>query len=179
MFYSFSLQPFRTEAMSTDFRINGSITGNLPRLKLLYELEGPLENLAIPKVSDKPRRKDRLWEETCFELFLNPADSDAYWEFNLSPSGDWNAYRFDAYRKGMCEQMAFVDLPSKICTTPKILNIAVDLDLDGIIPADRVIDVGISAILKSVGGNSMYWALSHHGAEPDFHRRDGFTIKIR
>ena len=44
-----------------------------------------------------PRRRDRLWEETCLELFLGEEGSERYWEFNLSPAGHWNVYRFEFY----------------------------------------------------------------------------------
>ena len=51
----------------------------------------------------KPSRADRLWERTCFEVFLLDPKSGSYYEFNFSPSGNWAAYGFDGYRSGMRE----------------------------------------------------------------------------
>ena len=51
--------------------------------------------------TDHPERKDELWNTTCFEAFLRPQGSDVYFELNMSPSGDWAAYRFNSYRSGM------------------------------------------------------------------------------
>ena len=163
----FYLKPFYSEEISSDFRITGSIRRHPGRLKLLYELNGPLTSLSIPPVSGKPKRMERLWKETCFELFLNINDSNTYWEFNLSPSGDWNIYRFSAYREGMQEEEAFVDLPFTIQTGPDILRLVFEPNAEKIIPLDRAINVGISAVLKAKSGRIMYWALVHHGEKPD------------
>jgi len=46
-----------------------------------------------------PSRGERLWDRTCFELFAKTIGSDAYLEFNFSPSGQWAAYEFDSYRR--------------------------------------------------------------------------------
>jgi hypothetical protein len=175
---NFSLKPFQPEEISRDFRITGSISRDPDRLKLLYELKGPLNNILIPPVSGKPKRRDRLWEETCFELFLDSNDSDTYWEFNLSPSGDWNIYRFNAYREGMQEEKAFINLPFTVQNGPEILRLVFELNAEKIIPPDRTINVAVSAVLESISGDIMYWALAHHGVKPDFHSKDGFLIEL-
>ena len=59
-------------------------------MSLCYEARGNLSKVEIPAAAETPRRRDRLWEETCLELFLGTADSGEYWEFNLSPAGHWN-----------------------------------------------------------------------------------------
>jgi hypothetical protein len=175
---NFSLKPFQQEEISHDFRITGSISRDLGRLKLVYELNGPLNNLAIPAVSNEPKRMDRLWEETCFEFFLNVKGTTIYWEFNLSPSENWNIYRFNAYREGMQEEDAFIDLPFMVQTGPEILRLVFELNGEKIIPPNRAIHVAASAVLKSISGKIMYWALAHHSAKPDFHRKDGFLIEL-
>ena len=48
-----------------------------------------------------PRRADKLWQHTCFELFCTAGATTAYYELNFSPSSEWAIYRFDAYREGM------------------------------------------------------------------------------
>jgi len=68
-------------------------------LSVRCEVRGDLSKVSIPAMAEAPRRRDRLWEETCFELFFGTPDSEAYWELNLSPSGIWIAYRFDRCRE--------------------------------------------------------------------------------
>ena len=36
---------------------------------------------------------------SCFEAFFGMKDCSAYYELNFSPSGQWAAYRFRAYRE--------------------------------------------------------------------------------
>ncbi len=158
-------------------RISGTLGrwGNV--LSVSYDLHGTLEAIAVPAPADNPGRRDGLWNETCFELFLSPDNADRYWEFNFSPAGNWNVYRFEAYRQGMHEEQAFATLLFSVQTHPAALNLSVELDLEKIIPRDQVLKVGISAVIRSAAGACTYWALVHPGAQPDFHRRDGFIIE--
>ncbi len=55
--------------------------------------------LRPPKNEDGSHRKDFLWEKTCVELFFFSKDNPSYWEFNFSPSQDWQAYFFTQYRQ--------------------------------------------------------------------------------
>jgi len=174
----FSLQPFYTENTLHDFRITGRIGRNLNKLTILYELSGPLKDLIIPPLSDEPARMERLWEETCFEFFLKEKDSDIYWEFNLSPSGDWNIYRFKTYRQGMHEEQAFNSLAFSVQTYSDILRLELEFDLEKIIPQDQAINVAVCVVTKAVNSAMGYWALVHTGLKPDFHRQDSFTIEV-
>jgi len=36
----------------------------------------------------------------------------------------------------------------------------------------------VAAVVKLRDGRVTYWALSHPGPRPDFHRRDSFLIKL-
>ena len=99
----FLLKPFPGEATPAGVTIGGSIARRAAALSVRYEVRGDLSKVSIPTAAEAPRRRDRLWEETCLELFLGTEDSDRYWEFNLSPSGNWNVYRFTRYREGMGE----------------------------------------------------------------------------
>jgi len=174
----FDLKPFQPEEISRDFRLTGMISRDTGRLKLLYELIGPLNNLAIPAFSGEPKRRDRLWEKTCFELFLNIRGSDTYWEFNLSPSGDWNVYRFNAYREGRQEEQAVIDLAFRVQSSPDVLKLILEINAEKIIPPYHPVNAAISAVLKSSSGRTTYWALAHNGMKPDFHTRDGFLIDL-
>src|SRR5687767_11463603 len=69
-------------------------------LRLDYRLTGRLGDLRIPGFSHL-RAEDRLWEHTCFELFLRRRGAEAYRELNVATSGAWAAYGFTGYREGM------------------------------------------------------------------------------
>ena len=174
---SYMLLPFNISETNR-LRVKGNISRNSGCLIAVYELNGSVKNLAIPQLSMKPERKNRLWEDTCFELFFNPVDSEAYWEFNLSPSGDWNVFRFSGYRQGMQEEQTFESLPFTVETLPDFLRLAVEIEIKKIIPESKAINVGVSAVIKNVNGDRSYWALVHKETKPDFHRKDGFIIAL-
>ena len=175
---SFSLKPFPGEGNGPELKITGTIGRRADTLSLGCALRGNLSELAIPAPEESPERKDRLWEETCLELFLGEEGSERYWEFHLSPAGHWNVYRFTSYRKSMREEPAFAALPFRIRTERGAVTVSLNLDVGRIIPAGTAIEAGISAVLRSVTGGRSHWALAHPGPRPDFHRRDGFTVKI-
>ena len=172
----FSLKPFRGEGTERGVKITGSIGRRANLLSVGCVFTGNLPELAIPEMEAYPRRKDRLWEETCLEFFLGVQDSARYWEFNLSPSGDWNVYRFTSFRKGMREEPAFASLPFVIRREPEALGLFLNLDIGKIMPAHKDMEVAVAAVIKTVKGAVSHWALVHPGPRPDFHRRDGFLI---
>jgi hypothetical protein len=174
----FSLKPFRGEGTRSEIKITGSIGRRANLLSASCALLGNLSELAIPAAEASPTRRDRLWEETCLEFLLGVTDSERYWEFNLSPSGDWNVYRFTSRREGMREEPAFASLPFGIRREPEALRVSLDLDIGKIIPARKDMEIAVAAVLKTVKGRTSHWALAHFGPRPDFHRRDGFLIGI-
>ncbi|HSL92195.1 MAG TPA: hypothetical protein VK863_06065, partial [Candidatus Limnocylindrales bacterium] len=109
---------------------------------------------------------------------LGASGSEGYWEFNLSPAGHWNVYRFTSYREGMRDEPAFVSLPFELRKGRESLTISLDLDIGKVLPADKGIEAGVSAVIKTIKGTKSHWALAHHGPRPDFHRRDGFRLSL-
>jgi hypothetical protein len=175
---SFTLKPFPGEGNRPGLKIAGTIGRRGTMLSLGFALLGNLSELAIPSPEDSPGRRDRLWEETCLEFFLSEKGSARYREFNLSPAGNWNAYRFTSYRKGMREEPAFASLPFRVLTEPGAVRLSLDLETGKIIPADKPIEVAVCAVIRTVTGETSHWACVHPGTRPDFHRRDGFTLII-
>ena len=175
---SFSLQPFSSTSPLPDVKITGNIARRDRRLAIGYALQGNLAELAIPAPTDVPGRKNELWQETCFEFFLGIKNSQRYWEFNLSPAGHWNVYRFAAYRQGMQEEMAFKSLPFIVKNQSGALRLALELDLNQILQADQTLEVAISAVIKLRDGQVSYWALTHRSSQADFHRRDSFIVEL-
>ena len=175
---SFTLQPFAPIGPPHNFKITGYIARRADKLAIRYDLRGDLAELMIPALADLPARRHGLWEETCFEFFLGVKDSPRYWEFNLSPAGPWNVYRFDGYRQGMVEETAFTSLPWRVRRRPDSLRLALELDVGRIVAADQPLSVGIAAVIKLAGGGLTYWGLIHPGPAADFHRRDSFLVEL-
>ncbi|NJP09699.1 MAG: DOMON-like domain-containing protein [Leptolyngbyaceae cyanobacterium RU_5_1] len=174
----FSLQPFPSSEPPPDLNITGSITRQSNRLVICYALLSELADVVIAGPSDSPTRQHNLWEDTCFEFFVAIQGRDRYWEFNLSPAGHWNVYRFDGYRQGMQEELAFTMLPFSVQLQPNVLSLVLDLSLDGIASAEQILEVAIATVIKTKDSGVTYWALSHCEPQADFHRRDSFTIAV-
>ena len=174
----FSLQPFSSSNPHLNLQLRGTISRQSHRLSLHYQLFGNLADVAIAPFADTPVRKHELWQQTCFEFFLAIANSSRYWEFNLSPSGDWNVYRFSDYREGMQEELAFTSLPFDIKTGSDCLSLDLDLDLRAIIPTTQALEIAITTVIKHRNGELTYWALTHTGDRADFHRRDSFMPMV-
>jgi len=121
---------------------------------------------------------DRLWEDTCLELFLGTEDSVHYWEFNLSPSGNWNVYRFTGYREGMGEEPAIASLPYDVRKDPEALVLTAEIELGKIVPPGKGLAATAAAVIRTTDGGKSHWAPAHPSAYPDFHRRDGFTLLL-
>ena len=142
-------------------------------LQLRYAVTGRISHLIIPAPAE-PLRTDGLWRATCFEFFLRPSGSSAYREFNFSPSGQWAAYEFSGYRRGM--HNAYLVAEPEIRTSTKAdrfeLLAKLSLDLPG-----QPHEIGLSAVVESVVGKS-YWAISHPSGAPDFHHDCCFAAKL-
>lgn len=172
----FSLVPFPGEGDAEDLSIGGTIARSGRRLVLDCTLRGNLPRLAIPPRVEAGRRRRRLWEETCLELFLAETGSERYREFHLSPSGDWNVYRFGGYRAGMREDRAFSTLPFRIGWKPAEIRFSLHLEIGGIVRAQAPLEGAVCAILRTASDATLHWALAHPGFRPDFHRREGFSL---
>jgi hypothetical protein len=151
------------------------------RLRLSWRLVGRVEALLLPEVpdgSEPSKRRDGLWQHTCFEAFLAPVGETAYWELNLAPSGDWNLYRFDGYRQG---QRPEIEPNNQMLTRrsgPLLRDVIWELPLPPELAAASGLELAITAVLQESDGACSYWALAHCGAEPDFHRRESFVLSL-
>jgi hypothetical protein len=174
----FLLQPFAPAGPPADITIGGTIFRGAATLAIRYVLRGRLAELVIPPPAEIPARRHGLWEATCLEFFLGVKDSPRYWEFNLSPAGHWNAYRFTGYRRGMVEESAFTSLAFSVRHRPDRIEVALELDTGRIVAPDQPLAVALAAVIKPKDQELTYWALTHPGAHADFHRRDSFQLEL-
>jgi hypothetical protein len=157
--------PSAVRLVSAEVRRDGD------ELLLTFIVEG-LEHVALPDRAASSRT-DGLWKTTCCELFLAPTGSDAYFEFNYSPSAQWAAYRFDSYRAGGC------DLPLSV--VPHVDREAACLveirqSLSDLPPGP--FQMSLTAVIEETDGTKSYWALAHAPGPPDFHNRATFIATL-
>jgi hypothetical protein len=173
---TFTLIPFPAPEIPA-VSLTGTLSLDRNVLTLHYALVGNTEDVLLPPVSLTPSRKDELWKRTCFEFFLAIKDQPGYWEFNMSPSGDWNVYRMDAYRRvGFRVEIAISELPFEFKKELDNFLLETAVDLTGILRPQEELQMGIAAILQTKDGNETYWALTHPAPHPDFHLRDSFIL---
>ena len=140
------------------------------RFDLEVRLFGSPLRVKLP-VTEVPRRKDELWRTTCFEAFIRPRGTDAYIELNLSPSGDWAAFRFDSYRSGMRESAITCrpDPDVYVYSGIRFQEASFDLSAEPELDESFAWDIGLSAVIEVIDGTISYWALAHAKGPPDFH----------
>ena len=155
-------------------------------LELSYNLrpaqrDGDLFAVSLPSIqpSTVPMhgdRRDDLWKHSCFEAFIGVPGSQQYWEFNVSPLGHWNLYRFESYRhagSGLVEALT----PSvSVRQTRQDCRCDVVLDLRLWWPIEGMPELGLTMVVEEINGRLSYWALSHPGDAADFHDRRSFLI---
>ena len=143
-------------------------------------LAGDLSTVSLQSLNANPARNDELWRKTCFELFLAIENTPQYWEFNMSPSGNWNVYVMDAYRQvGMREETRIQRIPFDVQKEAAGLSLEMTINLDPIIAGEKPIDVGITSVIQTKNGKETYWALLHPSPEADFHARESFVVEFR
>lgn len=175
---TFKLIPFSANNLP-NIGITGEIIRSENKFLLRYEVSGQVSQILLSAKSSSPSRTDDLWKATCFEFFIAIPNQPEYWEFNMSPSGDWNVYKMDAYRRvGFREEIAFTELPFIFRTPENELSLDISVDLSPIIQPQQKVQIGITAIIQTKDGNETYWALAHPGPQADFHLRESFILSI-
>lgn len=145
-------------------------------LALCYRVQGDLDHVRLPR-GESGVRRDALWQQSCFELFVRDGASDGYFEYNFSPGGDWAAYTFQAYRAGG-EGLACLPPKIELSQSGDHLQVAVSLfDLPAQLASEKLL-LGPSVILNAANGTRSYWALDHLGETPDFHRSETFKLSV-
>lgn len=167
------LHPHLGQVPSDPLSLQVRVRADEGRLIVRYRLTGTIDGLAIP-ARDSAAQKDELWRHTCFEAFVEVNGGPGYFEFNFSPSGEWAAYRFAAYRTGMCALA--IDPPRLRCSRGRHA-----LDLSAVVQTSEPVAstrIALSAVIEETSGRKSYWALAHPPGPPDFHHPDCFTLEL-
>lgn len=166
--------------MAPALEIGVDVTRDRSALVLMYTVRGQVAAVALPREA-AAARADGLWQHTCFEAFVRGLQSKGYWEFNLSPSREWAAYRFGAYREGMALEVAVVDPQIWVQREESELRLYATVGLSGIeaLAANEDWRLGLSAVIEDKNGDKSYWALAHPAGKPDFHHPDSLVLTLR
>lgn len=147
------------------------------QLSLRYCVSGATADILWPLQKGGERRDD-LWRTTCFEAFIKVGAADAYCEFNFSPSTQWAAYRFSAFRA--LEDATPPAIAPVITSerTPSLYVMDVSLDLHVWPELNAAADwrFALSAVIEDQSGAISYWALAHPEKAPDFHHDVCFDL---
>lgn len=174
----YSLVPFPNASIPA-IEIKAHVRRENGLLHIQYRLTGETGKIRLPDISTTPKRTVDLWSNTCFEFFVARADDPRYWEFNLSPSGDWNVYRMDAYRQvGFREETLVQWLQLETRKEAGSVTLDSSVELSPLIPENHPLQLGISSVIQGVDQHKTYWSLVHPRSEPDFHVRESFIIHI-
>jgi hypothetical protein len=201
----FSLTPFQSPAEISSkvsdlaipqegFAIAATVLKTNQRLSISYFLSGDLSSVILPATTGTARRKNCLWEQTCFEFFLKVGTDQSYeapyWEFNLSPAGDWNVFALSQYRQLTHEEPAITSLPFDVRIGEDGLHLDLSVDLDSLIETTQPLQIGVSAVVlvapdiseitgtPAPSSQETFWAIAHPGPEADFHHPQSFAITL-
>ena len=176
---AFTLQCHPAAACAAVRAVTASVeAGAAGGWRLRFAVAGDMARLRLPAPARPPAAADGLWRHTCLEAFVGDPQGARYHEFNFSPSGQWAAYAFAAER---LPASAAAPLPP-----PRIacrrdagwLRLDADLPAAALPPGVNAAGgwlLGLAAVIEQDDGRLSYWALAHPAAQPDFHRRAGWT----
>lgn len=178
MSINYSLSPFLPCAMVASLECSVEVSKS--GLQLQYNLTGELDAIMWPgqsPVSKAPSevRTWKLWEHSCFECFISSANENAYFEINLSPSGDWNTFHFTNTRENMREASDLVvkDLLFEPISRDQIrLSASLDFIKTSI---DSFNLINLCSVIEDSKNGCHYFAVQHPENRPDFHNRDFFV----
>lgn len=180
----FCLKPFRASATpdghhtAPDIEITGTVAVSSDSVNVTYLISGAHDRVKSAGVGSQPSRKNDLWRTTCFELFVKAPVGNPYWEYNLSPNGDWNIYRFTAYRSPLQQETHITDIAIATARARGHLT-----RLQAVLPLPppligKPLAIGISSVIEDTAGNLFYFALQHNGDKPNFHDPSGFVLRF-
>ena len=163
---------------ATSIDVNVELLGR-DCVALDYVVTGTIDDLQLSPVLASGR-SDRLWENTCFEVFIRPGAGDGYYEFNFAPSTQWAAYHFSRYRGGRRDVTEIDALAIDVQSGARRYALRTRLKLDRLpeLARSAAWRLGLSTIIKETNGRKSYWALAHPPGDADFHHADCFAHEL-
>lgn len=171
----FSLLPYEA-ATAPKITIDCELNKTSDSLFISYKLQGTLGTIDMGTGTPKHARILKLWEKTCFELFIKD-EKNSYIEFNFSPDFEWNCFYFENKGDALLEYKRMELVKFDILFSNELVHVIVELQKK-MFPDhffEGNLSVGITSVIKEKTGSLSYWALSHHDIKPNFHNFKSFN----
>jgi hypothetical protein len=146
-------------------------------LEVGFRLAGALSRIRVPPLG-ATRPGSRLWEHTCFELFVALERGRAYYEVNLAPSGEWAIYGFRDYRQAAGSSRELAPPGLSVRESEALVELDARISVPELFPSSVAVRwrIGLSAVVEESDGRRSYWALRHPADKPDFHHPDARAL---
>lgn len=192
-----SLKPFQQQSprVLNDIVVLADLSLLGPeRFELLFKWIDPLHEIVF---ADQPSgRQMGLWQNTCFEVFVEPVESEArardlklkrfsrelqepirYYEANFSAKAGWNVFGFTDYRLPQPPtELSEAHLVScEVNKSDAGGTLRAVVDLKGAKLSQVKISLCAVIVTRSVG--TTYWSFKHADQKPNFHHFDSFIIE--
>ena len=95
---------------------------------------------------------------------------------NFSPSGDWNLYFFDDYRKNMITVQNAEEPIMEFLSYDQGFNYKIIINLRPWFIYHSIPELSPAVVLESFEGKKTYWAFKHNSDKADFHNRSTFLV---
>ena len=148
-------------------------------LLLDYAAAGTLDRVRVP--APRPSHiGERLWQHTCFEVFIRAQGAPQYHELNFAPSRAWAPFAFAQYRQGaaLLDEALDPRIDPRSDAGSLTLQARIRLDLLSPLHAGAALSLGLAAVIEDRDGALSYWALAHPPGRPDFHHPDAFALEL-
>ncbi len=146
-------------------------------LEVAFRLTGDVSCIRLPDPG-ATRPGSRLWEHTCFELFVGREGEQAYYELNLAPSSEWAIYAFSEYRNPAGVPREIPPPEISVRKSDDLVELDARVSLLELFPSSEPprLRIALSAVIETSAGRHSYWALRHPRDRPDFHHPDAFVL---
>ena len=176
----FSLIPFDLLS-APNITIETELNFNEESVYISYRIRRNLALINLGNSTPNKARLVKLWEKTCFELFIKNKDNQ-YMEFNFAPNFEWNCFYFNQAGAPLLEWEQMQTPVIDILLSSEHFFMFVDIKKEffpkGFFNEESELSAGITSVIKDNTGSISYWALSHADPRPNFHHFDSFKYKF-
>ncbi len=164
-----------------DITIECELNSTPESVFISYKLQGALSNIDLGEGNPHHARVMKLWEKSCFELFIKNADN-SYIEFNFSPEFEFNCFYFAGLGDALCEYSRMDSVKIDILLSLDVFHLIAEIDKkkfpESFFMNKGHLKVGITSVIQDKNGSISYWALSHHDTRPNFHDFKSFKANL-
>ncbi len=141
---------------------------------IFFEWKDIAKQIIFPTTPLEGRHMN-LWQNTCFEVFLQPDTLPLrkYFEVNLSVNKAWNVFAFEDYRTPQppTEFVGAEILKFKVDSE----NLKVRIKFNGLNFTKLKVSCCAVVALKDLG--TTYWSIKHADQKPNFHHFESFITE--